>query len=83
MPPRSAPKSDTEPEDVSSAEESYSVTSDNCVIGPRGSIVTADQLKGLHVEALVEGGHLTPTTDLDSAADGDGDPDPDASTKGI
>lgn len=39
----------------------YKVLSDN-VTWPQGSTVTDEQLDGLNVQALIDGGHLKPET---------------------
>ena len=36
----------------------YKVMSDNCSLGAQGSNISGDDLEGLNVDALVEGGHL-------------------------
>lgn len=36
----------------------YRVLSENCTLGKQGDTVTDDQLEGVNVAALVDGGHL-------------------------
>ena len=36
----------------------YRVLSENCTLGKQGDTVTDDQLDGVNVAALVDGGHL-------------------------
>lgn len=36
----------------------YKVMSDNCSLGAQGTNISGDDLEGLNVAALVEGGHL-------------------------
>ena len=36
----------------------YKVISDNCTLGKQGDNINGDDLKGLNVDALVDGGHL-------------------------
>lgn len=36
----------------------YKVLADNLAEHPQGSTVTDEQLEGLNVEALIEGGHI-------------------------
>ena len=40
----------------------YKITSDNTVLGKAGDSVTADDLAGLNVDALIEGGHIAPVS---------------------
>lgn len=51
----------------------YLVTSDNFAY-PRGTELTAEQLAGTSVEALIKGGHITPSGDqpVEPPADGEG-----------
>lgn len=37
---------------------SYKVMSDNCTLGKQGEMLSADDLAGVNVDALLEGGHL-------------------------
>ena len=46
----------------------YEVTSDNLVGHDKGATVTAKQLPGVNIEALIQGGHIketNPTTKKD------------------
>jgi len=36
----------------------YKVMSENCTLGQQGATISADDLEGVNVDALVEGGHL-------------------------
>jgi hypothetical protein len=36
----------------------YKVMSENCTLGKKGATISADDLDGVNVAALVEGGHL-------------------------
>ncbi len=36
----------------------YKITSDNTTLGKNGDTVNADDLKGLNVDALIQGGHI-------------------------
>jgi len=36
----------------------YKIISENCTLGAQGSNISGDDLEGLNVDALVEGGHL-------------------------
>ena len=36
----------------------YKITSDNCTLGQRDTIIDGDALDGCNVDALIEGGHL-------------------------
>ena len=36
----------------------YKVMSENCTLGKKGATISADDLGGVNVAALVEGGHL-------------------------
>lgn len=40
----------------------YKITSDNTTLGKNGETVTADDLAGLNVDALIAGGHLAPVS---------------------
>lgn len=40
----------------------YKVLADNLPNFPQGSTVTDEQLEGLNIEALIEGGHIQKTT---------------------
>ena len=37
---------------------SYRIQSDNCTLGKQGETISADDLNGLNVDALLDGGHL-------------------------
>ncbi len=41
---------------------SYKVISDNLSGHQAGDTVTAEDLEGVNIDALIEGGHITPTT---------------------
>ena len=36
----------------------YKVMSDNCTLGKQGETISADDLEGFNVDALLDGGHL-------------------------
>ena len=36
----------------------YKIMSDNCTLGKQGENINGDDLEGLNVQALVDGGHL-------------------------
>jgi hypothetical protein len=36
----------------------YKVISDNCTLGKQGDTISADDLDGVNVDALLDGGHL-------------------------
>jgi len=36
----------------------YKVTSENCTLGAKGTNISGDDLEGLNVAALLDGGHL-------------------------
>lgn len=36
----------------------YKVVSENCTLGKQGATISADDLEGFNVDALVAGGHL-------------------------
>lgn len=36
----------------------YKIMSDNCTLGAQGETISGDNLEGLNVKALVDGGHL-------------------------
>lgn len=78
MAPELEPQSTAEPEVSSDTGETYRVTSRNCALGPFWSTVSADQLVGLHVEALIAAGHLTSTSTEVTDPGGAADPNPDA-----
>lgn len=40
----------------------YRITSDNTTLGKHGETVTADNLAGLNVDALIAGGHIEPVS---------------------
>lgn len=52
----------------------YKVTSDRLAGHDRGSTVTADDLEGVNIDALVQGGHLAEqkTRKADKSAESDG-----------
>jgi len=36
----------------------YKIISENCTLGTQGSNISGDDLEGVNVDALIEGGHL-------------------------
>ena len=36
----------------------YKIISENCTLGAQGSNISSDDLEGLNIAALVDGGHL-------------------------
>ena len=36
----------------------YKVMSENCILGKQGETISADDLDGVNVDALLDGGHL-------------------------
>ena len=47
----------------------YKVTTDNLSGHQAGDTVTEQDLEGVNIDALIEGGHITPTTKTKKAED--------------